>query len=65
MLSHTTKLAGRKSRDLQLTPAEAKAMWDIGFRFAEYDPEHGRCRVSMPYEVIIVPDRDELTIRQA
>lgn len=64
MLSHTTKLAGRKTRELQLTPAEAKAMWEKGFRFAEYEPEQGRCRVSMPFEMIIFPDRDELIIRQ-
>ena len=42
MLSYTTKLAGRKTRDLKLTPAEAEAMWDKGFRFAEYEPEQGR-----------------------
>lgn len=64
MLSYTTKLAGRKTRDLKLTPAEAEAMWDKGFRFAEYEPEQGRCRISMPFEMIILPDRDELTIRQ-
>jgi hypothetical protein len=64
MLSHTTKLAGRKTRDLQLTQEEARAMWDKGSRFAEFEPEQGRCRVSMPYEVIVIADRDELIIRQ-
>jgi hypothetical protein len=64
MVSHTTRLSGRKARDLQLTAAEAQAMLEKGFRFAEFEPEHGRCRVSMPYEVIVIRDRDELIIRQ-
>lgn len=64
MATYKTRLAGRKTRELELTQAEAEAMFELGFRFAEYNPEQGRWRLSKPVELLIVRDHDELTIRQ-
>ena len=64
MVSYTTRLAGRNTRDINLTPAEAEAMLEKGFRFADFTPEAERYRISRPYEVILVRDLDQLTIRQ-
>ncbi|SFZ83013.1 hypothetical protein SAMN02983003_1407 [Devosia enhydra] len=64
MLSFTTQLAGRSFRELPLTPDEALRMAEVGFRFAEFNPEAGRFRLSQPYELVIIPDRNSLTIRQ-
>lgn len=64
MATFKTALNGRKEKDLQLTVDEAVAMQEKGFRFAEYAPEHGRCRLSSPYSMFIVPSRNELTIEQ-
>lgn len=64
MLSFTTQLSGRSYRDLPLTPDEAARMAEAGFRFAEFNPEQQRFRLSQPYELVIIPDRNSLTIRQ-
>jgi hypothetical protein len=64
MATYKTRLAGRKTRDLELTQAEAEAMFALGFRFAEFNPEQGRWRLSKPVELLIVRDYDELTIQQ-
>lgn len=64
MTTFTTRLNGRKEKDLKLTSDEALAMHDLGFRFAEFSPEHDRCRLSAPFRLLIVPGRDELTIEQ-
>lgn len=64
MATYKTRLAGRKTRELELTQAEAEAMFELGFRFAEYNPEQGRWRLSKPVELLIVRDHDELTILQ-
>ncbi|WP_240233637.1 hypothetical protein [Devosia lacusdianchii] len=64
MLSHTTKLAGRQSKGLNLTPEEGEAMYAKGFRFSIYRPEEGELQLSRPYQVLIMPLRDELTITQ-
>ena len=64
MATYKTRLAGRKTRELELTQAEAEAMFALGFRFSEYNPEQGRWRLSKPVELLIVRDHDELTIRQ-
>ena len=64
MLSYTTELAGRTRRELPLTLAEASQMAEAGFRFAEFEPEYGRYRLSKPYELVIIRDTNTLTIRQ-
>ncbi len=60
----TTELAGRTSRELPLTLAEASQMAEAGFRFAEFNPEYNRYRLSQPYELVMIPERNILTIRQ-
>ena len=62
MPTFTTELANRSTRELPLTLAEASQMAEAGFKFAEFDPEYGRFRLSKPYELVIV--RETLTIRQ-
>jgi hypothetical protein len=64
MATFTTRLNGRKERDLKLTIDEALAMHELGFRFAEYAPENDRCRLSAPFRLLIIPGKDELTIEQ-
>jgi hypothetical protein len=64
MLSFTTTLSGRTQREIRLTREEAIRMFEAGFRFAEFNPEHERFRLSQPYELIMIPDRGVLTIRQ-
>ena len=64
MLSYTTTLAGRTQRELPLTRQEAESMVEAGFRFAEYNPESNRFRLSRPYELVLLPERGTLTIRQ-
>ena len=64
MATYTTRLAGRNTRELVLTSKEAEAMYQLGFRFSEYSPEHGRCRVAPPIQLLILRDRDELIIEQ-
>ena len=64
MPSFTTDLAGRTQRDIPLTSAEALAMHERGFRFAEFNPEQGRFRLSQPYELVMIPEKGVLTIRQ-
>lgn len=61
----TTELANRTTRELPLTLAEASQMAEAGFRFAEFNTEQNRYRISRPYELVIVPERNTLTIRQA
>ncbi|WP_316355485.1 hypothetical protein [Devosia sp.] len=65
MPSFTTELANRTTRELPLTLAEASQMAEAGFRFAEFNPEQNRYRISRPYELVIVPERNTLTIRQS
>ena len=48
MPTFTTELANRTTRELPLTLAEASQMAEAGFRFAEFDPEYGRFRLSKP-----------------
>ena len=64
MATFTTRLNGRNDRTLKLTPEEATTMQALGFRFAEYAPEHDRCRLSSPFRLFIIPGKDELTIEQ-
>lgn len=64
MRSFTTDLANRTTREPSLTLAEASQMAEAGFKFAEFDPEYGRFRLSKPYELVIVSDTNTLTIRQ-
>ena len=64
MATYKTRLAGRNTRELEITQAEAEEMFELGFRFAEYNPEQGRWRLSKPVELLIVRDHDELTIQQ-
>ena len=64
MATYKTRLAGRKTRELELTQTEAEEMFALGFRFAEYNPEQGRCRISRPFELLIARDADELIIEQ-
>ena len=64
MLTFTTELADRNSRELPLTLAEASQMAEAGFKFAEFEPEYGRYRLSKPYELVIIRDTNTLTIRQ-
>ena len=64
MLTFTTELAGRTSRELPLTLAEASQMAEAGFRFAEFNPEYNRYRLSQPYELVLIPNKGTLTIRQ-
>jgi hypothetical protein len=37
---------------------------EAGFKFAEFEPEYGRYRLSRPYELVIIRDTNTLTIRQ-
>ena len=60
----TTELDGRTRRELPLTLAEANQMAEAGFRFAEFNPEYNRYRLSQPYELVMIPERNILTIRQ-
>jgi hypothetical protein len=53
MPTFTTELANRTTRELPLTLAEASQMAEAGFKFAEFDPEYGRYRLSRPYELVI------------
>ena len=64
MLTFTTELANRNTRELPLTLAEASQMAEVGFKFAEFEPEYGRYRLSKPYELVIIRDTNSLTIRQ-
>jgi hypothetical protein len=64
MLTFTTTLAGRTQREVPLTREEALRMHEQGFRFAEFNPEHNRFRLSQPYELVMIVDRGVLTIRQ-
>lgn len=64
MATYKTRLAGRNTREIQFTRTEAEAMFALGFRFAEYNPEEGRWRISRPFELVIQRDMDELTIQQ-
>jgi hypothetical protein len=64
MPTYTTDLANRTKRELPLTLAEASQMAEAGFRFAEFNPEENRFRLSQPYELVMIPDRNSLTIRQ-
>lgn len=64
MPTFTTELANRTSRELPLTLAEASQMAEAGFKFAEFEPEYGRYRLSKPYELVMIPERNTLTIRQ-
>ena len=64
MPSFTTELADRNRKELSLTLAEASQMAEAGFKFAEFEPEYGRYRLSRPYELVIIRDTNTLTIRQ-
>lgn len=64
MPTFTTELANRTARELPLTLAEASQMAEAGFKFAEFEPEYGRYRLSKPYELVMIPERNTLTIRQ-
>ena len=57
MPTFTTELANRTTRELPLTLAEASQMAEAGFRFAEFEPEYGRFRLSKPYELVITAHR--------
>ena len=65
MPTFTTELADRTGRELPLTLAEASQMAEAGFRFAEFNPDANRFRLSKPYDLVLIPERGTLTIRQA
>jgi hypothetical protein len=66
MASYTTVIGDRTaSSSLKLTRQEAEDMQAAGLRFAEYNLEHDRYRVSMPYQVLIFRDRGLVTFEQA
>lgn len=64
MVVFTTKLNGRKGQQIEPTPTEAEAMLQLGFRFEIYSPERQQVRLSRPCNLMIAPDRDELTFEQ-
>jgi hypothetical protein len=51
MVSYTTKVGDRDSDKLKLTREEALAMAEAGFRFAEFNLEYERFRLSIPYQI--------------
>lgn len=65
MLSHTLPRAGRDSRVLRLTGAEAFELHQKGFRFAVFRPGVEECQLSQPFELLLDFEADTLTIRQA
>lgn len=65
MLSHTIPLNDRVGRPLKLTDEEAVELFERGFRFAIFRPGREPCRLSVPYETVIDPVHETLTIRQA
>ncbi len=64
MLTFTTELAGRTSKELPFTRAEASQMAQAGFRFAEFNPEENRFRLSRPFELVLIAQTNTLTVRQ-
>ncbi len=64
MLTFTTELAGRTSKELPFTLAEASQMAQAGFRFAEFNPEENRFRLSRPFELVLIAQTNTLTVRQ-
>lgn len=64
MIRFTLELAGRNPDKPKLTADEAAEMVTIGFRFAEYDPDGERFRLSLPYRTAQNLERDTLTIMQ-
>jgi hypothetical protein len=64
MRSYTTDLSGRTQREPPLTLAEASQMAEAGFRFAEFNPDANCFRLSKPYELVLLPEKGTLTIRQ-
>ncbi|MEI9899652.1 MAG: hypothetical protein WDN31_05320 [Hyphomicrobium sp.] len=51
MISHTVPANGRTASQPVLTPEEAVALFDRGFRFSIFRPELGEFRLSLPLQV--------------
>jgi len=63
-IRYTITLAGRDSVSPALTYEEAIAMYQMGFRFSIFEPEQGDYRLSIPYSVVRLIDRDALMFIQ-
>lgn len=59
-----TEAKGRDPAKLQLTEAEAWAMWKEGFRFGEFNPEEEVYRLTAPYKIAVNLDRGTWGIYQ-
>jgi hypothetical protein len=64
MATFTTTAAARNPDRLALKYVEAVEMLSAGFRFAEFNPEGDRYRVSVPYGVAHNLLKDTITIEQ-
>ena len=58
-------LAGRDPVWPQFTYNEAMAMHALGFRFSIFDTDRGEYRLSIPYSVLRIIDRDALIFIQS
>lgn len=63
-LRYTITLDGRDSVWPQLSAAEARDMLELGFRFSIFDDFNGEYRLSIPYSVMRLVDRDQMTFIQ-
>lgn len=65
MATYTTLVRDRDAERPELTrEEEAEEMAALGFRFAEFEPEEGRFRLSLPYKTAENLDRGTLTFMQ-
>lgn len=64
MVSYTIKIEDRELEALKLTREEAADMEAGGFRFAEFNLEQGRFRLSLPYQTVRELNRGTLTFMQ-
>jgi hypothetical protein len=64
MATFTTAVAGRKPDRSALKYPEAAEMLLAGSRFAEFNPEGDRYRVSVPFRIAHNLLKDTITIRQ-
>jgi hypothetical protein len=64
MVTYTTLVRDRDAERPELTREEAEEMAALGFRFAEFELEEGRFRLSLPYKTAENLDRGTLTFVQ-
>jgi hypothetical protein len=64
MATYTTLIAGRNPDKFELKSEEASDMLAAGFKFAEFNSEQGRFRISVPCRIAHNLTRDTLTIEQ-